>query len=704
MIVLSIVLSILFLSFIWSLVRFGRKKHFLAWSAAVVFVAGTVVHYIGFSNGFSSPFPSTLLNSLISSAEFFLSKSHYINIAISNKLLPQMPWYGPVYVFNFAFALSISLYYLIAIFGKRLRSRGWLRRNRRRVSGGKWYLMFGVDENTVALSRDLAARDEPGGIIFLEEPRKDEAEVKISLTRLGDFFSVSENSEERVRRLLGSDAVTVLKMSDTPGKAFASLSRSGAVSAGMLCREIGLPHLEEWLSCTEPDAVSLFVIGDSEERNVEVCKVFLNLSDINCRIYCHAHNPDNPVVYYPAHSTSNRSIIEYVDASHLAVQQLKKECNSDGCYPYHPINYVDIAPEGGYVCSTFSALILGFGQTGQEALDFLYSFGAFAGKDGSRSPYRFVVCDSSMQELEGGYKSRRPGMDFSNISFISEPIGSSAFWELVGGLEVNYAVVSLGDDARSLSMATSLLDFIRNRDKLVVLARLQNPSRTDEEKIAFYNKKYPGGHISLFGSKRDIWRYNIITNYSIMKDAADYYDSYMSASGESASVSFSERHEAMVRGIKGIGALDGEEFVAALASIYRSYRQECQNLENSLHRYTEQMLCPANYRQYASLIANGYTAPADASREMLHFPDDAKLAKVRQVFELLAIGEHLRWQASHETMGYVPGAKTDDIARTHTCMLPFARLDEIDANNANGLPRLGETKHYDWLVVKTALI
>ena len=146
MIVLSIVLSILFLSFIWSLVRFGRKKHFLAWSAAVVFVAGTVVHYIGFSNGFSSPFPSTLLNSLISSAEFFLSKSHYINIAISNKYLPQMPWYGPVYVFNFAFALSISLYYLIAIFGKRLRSRGWLRRNRRRVSGGQWYLMFGIDE------------------------------------------------------------------------------------------------------------------------------------------------------------------------------------------------------------------------------------------------------------------------------------------------------------------------------------------------------------------------------------------------------------------------------------------------------------------------------------------------------------------------------------------------------------------------------
>lgn len=39
-----------------------------------------------------------------------------------------------------------------------------------------------------------------------------------------------------------------------------------------------------------------------------------------------------------------------------------------------PVDYVDIDKEKGVVTSTFKALVVGFGTTGQDALRFLYEF------------------------------------------------------------------------------------------------------------------------------------------------------------------------------------------------------------------------------------------------------------------------------------------------------------------------------------------
>ena len=56
----------------------------------------------------------------------------------------------------------------------------------------------------------------------------------------------------------------------------------------------------------------------------------------------------------------------------------------------------------------------------------------------------------------------------------------------------------------------------------------------------------------------------------------------------------------------------------------------------------------------------------------------------------LAVQEHLRWEASHVALGYTPGDSTDEIKKTHACIVNYEDLDPV-------------MKHYDYLVVKTTL-
>jgi hypothetical protein len=63
---------------------------------------------------------------------------------------------------------------------------------------------------------------------------------------------------------------------------------------------------------------------------------------------------------------------------------------------------------------------------------------------------------------------------------------------------------------------------------------------------------------------------------------------------------------------------------------------------------------------------------------------------VGRTLEYLAIGEHLRWEASHLAAGYRLGAKKEEDRMIHTDLVPYEKLSEV-------------AKHYDWIVVRTSL-
>ena len=82
--------------------------------------------------------------------------------------------------------------------------------------------------------------------------------------------------------------------------------------------------------------------------------------------------------------------IELIDSSFLSILELKQ--NKDA----HPVNFVELEKDDtdkntGIVTSSFNAMILGFGDTGQEALSYLYEFSAFLGKDGNLGVIQSLV-------------------------------------------------------------------------------------------------------------------------------------------------------------------------------------------------------------------------------------------------------------------------------------------------------------------------
>ena len=63
----------------------------------------------------------------------------------------------------------------------------------------------------------------------------------------------------------------------------------------------------------------------------------------------------------------------------------------------------------GYVSvSGFKSMILGFGETGQDALAFLYEYGAFVGKDKKKVPFVCHVFDNQMDKFMKGIRSHIP--------------------------------------------------------------------------------------------------------------------------------------------------------------------------------------------------------------------------------------------------------------------------------------------------------
>ena len=62
------------------------------------------------------------------------------------------------------------------------------------------------------------------------------------------------------------------------------------------------------------------------------------------------------------------------------------------------------------------------------------------------------------------------------------------------------------------------------------------------------------------------------------------------------------------------------------------------------------------------------------------------------VMEYLAIGEKIRWNSSHEIMGYVYGEDTDDQKKTHKFLCPYEELTDK------------MSLHYDWLVVRNSFV
>ena len=168
----------------------------------------------------------------------------------------------------------------------------------------------------------------------------------------------------------------------------------------------------------------------------------------------------------------------------------------------------------------------------------------------------------------------------------------------------------------------------------------------------------------------DIWTVNVIRHDYLDDLAREFHSGYMAlTTDEDARKAWDERER----------KLRNDDYEVRT----KARRQIIQNYSNCLHLLTKKALCDPQTAEAAAHIHSVYNGNGHIDPSCPDFE--------ATVLDNLAVGEHIRWNASHIILGYRRGEKTSDLMHTHNCLVPYNGLDEA-------------TKHYDWLVVKRSLM
>lgn len=617
---------------------------------------------------------NTFVIALFHSLELFMFQTHLFDNGYQEYLFGEssnLLWLNangkPVlvflYVLAFVLATETSLCFIIRIFSRKDAGRTWLRDNQDKPVS----VFFGGELRAKFLAEDLKLTKPDPRLLYVADYDPETENIGLSvwdIIKYKLFKRKTENFEP-------FDAVVFAKvpLKDVEGE--------------NICAQMGLELLSRIL---ENNACEVYLLSDDYNANLQ-CAGILQKAGCKAKIFCRACREGVNRMYEETLSMTPNVTVHLVDESYLAVRELLDQSHKE----LLPVNFVDkgkdtIGKLEGWVDSPFNSMILGFGELGQEALGFLYEYGAFVGRDFKRSPFSCTVLDKNMDILEKAFCVRYPGMgENSGVIYNKCEVGSNDFWTKMKSLilDLNYIVICLGDDRLNLQVASEILNLALRENKdlthnFAILVAQQNPDYLNEitvkhlNSIAQYHKC-----VHAFGELKSVWRYQVISNSTLDDKARNYYASYeKAASGKDVDkdVLWEKREDAI---------LSSEDYKERMNCI----RKRSQDYANVLHANTKFALLGSEIFDCRKDIANQIPEMVNLSSK--HYSGVDK--HVEQVLHYLAVLEHIRWEASHVAMGYVPGPETDAVKKTHKYITPFEKLDD-------------KTKHYDYLVVRTTFL
>ena len=513
-IILSLLVAVLIYFYVRTLLKGRSEQKFwttgLVTGTIVTVVVGVIVHVIIISSMAGCRDWLTIgVMSLVSTAEMFLGSTKMFDNGFNEFLFPGHCEYTGalsdlcliLMTGAYAAALITSGYIVLTFFFRRLGSRSWVKKNRP-GSGQAVHVFFGDNPNSRLLSEDVLANNSGDWVLRIDYPVEGDTDVDASLwSRLMAAFSPKGFSN--------AEGITVLK----------SRCSLSSVNPDDFAGSFGL-NLKNWLT---PETV-VYLLSDDESINRKELRVLLQAisrgeggkeeNRIACKkIYCHGRRTELDVeseyAYLPAtgqEKSSKYPEILFRDSSKLAIRSLFRPIGPNQKSAL-PVDYVSIAKdkEGnklGYVDSAFKSIIIGLGETGLEALKFLYEYASFPDREGKKSPFFCRIFDRdipSQRKLFYEELSWSEPLDVANngkeIEFVNEEVNTDTFWKkFEEGIEdVNYIFVCLGDDKLNLSVANAILNHhLKGRDtgdRFVILLKQRNPDEMVTRTIQSINEK-----------------------------------------------------------------------------------------------------------------------------------------------------------------------------------------------------------------------
>ena len=689
--VILIVCIIRLYLFVKECVRLARGKfnfpsqisEVLPETAWFVFVSGMAIYYVGYAYAGTADCVVTLvLRSALSAFEMFLSKSNLIGIAKNCKD-------NSIYMFCFAFfhaaAVAVSMIFAVTCFGKRLMDYGrgmiW------KFVPKKYHLnvFWGFNEKSILLARKIylenkaEEREFKERIVFVDWPQEQEK------NKTGQSFS-------GIMGLLAYKTNAAKQLSNIKYILLRSSTSPDAIDATHpeILREINLGKLAKFIKRAE--RTNFFILSNNEDANIhaainlQACEAGRNAS----RIYCSARETKEVAIL----AESSKGKLQIIDESKAAVMEFAMRKNKKGLCLAHPINYVEINHQLGCVETKkpFTAFIIGFGTTGQEALRFLYEFSAFADSNGEKTPVDFHVFDNRIDEIKGELYQEIPALplleDLHEITLHPCNAGTLEFLnqlhELIDNL--NYVVVATGDDERNLHIATMIYEYtLQHRqdgfNKFKILVRLYESG--SEYKFKKVIEAYGNGHFPAmehFGSPNDIYTKKWVVDDAEKDEAVKFYKAYCQVAKEKYRPT-EERQKYEV-----------EKEPTPLLGYRRLNRVLMQDKANCKHCYTKEVLLGLHDMSKTPELPSW-----PIKMEIENQTEKDWRCRLLNV----SVCEHLRWNASHLMMGYLPMSVEEAKAASNSCNERTKK--HLCITDWDKLPENPDYKEYDYMVVCTTV-
>lgn len=646
-----------------------------------------------------------------------------------------------VYSFNFAFvhflAAIISTTFLIKYFGYNVIARlrlWWLSICQK----WKWtpktkdlYVFWGLNDATRLMAKSIddyyslnSKKDYKTIIIRVPgEDEKDKEEQNV-FDRLFNIISIKGSDIEKLQDLNCHTTVTNVNLKTV-------WSEKGKNNSTDIFREVlRLKSLRRIMKYGVSEKIHILALSDDEKANLSNVSVILKDSTLNSFVnsqdpsasskrkvilYCHARFNGVHRVIEDQHCSNNLEV-KVIDSSHINVELLK--CNKDVL----PVNFVEVEADAT-VSTAFNAMVIGFSEVGQDATRFLYEFGAFVKSGGDndhavRSDFHLDVIDRNMKDKAGAFVANAPSINPS-LSFIPELRNPNALIELHNDdccsvefykkLEekiktLNYVVIATEDDELNMSMGIRIFRaatrYRDNLEHLCILIRIHKDDDGHFSKIAeYYNKlwasqdenniegKTPNTKFKktdecklplyIFGHDEKVYSYSNIIDGSILKKAIQFKERYEASTNKDYKSPANEEDFAWYEDIEKL-LQTNDKYHPAYACLMRLRRTQGQDMSNSLHRLTKELLRKAAGKK--DNIIN------DFHWKSLHRYDKhtnysvfgvAIDPRIECFLTVMAQTEHLRWNASHEILGYVFDENgKNEIRLHHDCLTDWEKLSE----------------------------
>ena len=656
------------------------SKHILSLSL-IVWFGGVLLYIVGFYNSGVNGL-SVVLRAIVSSFKMFVVSNDLARVP--DFLRNDTSYMTAFSLFHFA-AAFITFLFVFRMVGYKVKSslkmiiHKWFYAKGRVV-----HLFWGVNEASCLLAEDIRKNHATETIIFvdIDEECEDNTQRKVTLSHITNTITI-KNSE--IARL---DAIDALVDHCYNGPAAFKSNRDTDIFGRLHLRNIG--------AIVQKSNRSYFYFLSNDEAqniagalNLQKDKRLQSMGDNKPVIYVHARRDANNEIfdhYSQYDGDSQRMKIKIIDSSYLSIMTLKQDEAA------LPVNCVKVDKATGMVDSPFTALIVGFGGTGQEAFKFLYEYSAFVGSDQKKSPFKCYAIDEKMNGIAGLVREKMPAIGQDELSLIQASVDSEEFWRTVKSIirGLNYVVIALNNDAMGLSLAVNLFKYaLKNRPSnhpmLKIMVRCYDSSNGNRmtEVANNLNRSIEGNNVEirLYGQEKDLYCCNTIQSDVTLTEAKEFnrvYEHSELTAEEQWMRNFGE--DEIVR-------LMTEKKMSRYHAIYDINRRIAQNISNSLHCRTKMILMGFGKNEVSERLKLYYgyvNTREDGTTNYKCGKEDALL------FQTMAMVEHERWIASHKLMGYTYNTENDCIHKHHKCICPWNELDEM-------------TQSYDCNVVDTTI-